>query len=152
MTYRIGKDITYIGLGEVAVEKSPFKIKTDLGSCVAVTFYDKKNKIAGMTHIVFPKNELSKETKFANNAIPELLKQMIEAGAKKENLECNVVGASKRFDSGVPLNLKNLIEISRTLERLEISVKNVDVGGEESRSLTLDASNGEISIKKMGKK
>ena len=87
------KNMVILGWGDIAVEKSPIKIKTELGSCVAVIFYDKKKKIGGMTHIIQPKSKGKCDTRFADVAVKELVRKMIfEKGCSRKNMVCSVIG------------------------------------------------------------
>ena len=54
---------------------------TGLGSCVGVTLYDAKAKVAGMAHVMLPSSEIAKEgtlniAKYADTAIPDLIEKM----------------------------------------------------------------------------
>ena len=67
---------------------SPLKLKTTLGSCVGVILTDKKSDVHGLAHIMLPEM-LRRDAslgKYADTAIPALLTEMTEKGAKKKDI------------------------------------------------------------------
>lgn len=78
-------EIAMGGLGITSPEKNI--LQTFVGSCVAICIYDPQAKIAGMAHVMLPKNNTSNpapkpEGKFADVALKTLLEQLVANGAK----------------------------------------------------------------------
>lgn len=87
---------TIIG-GEFAVVRDEEKIafKTLLGSCVAVMFYDKKQKVKGMNHFLLPATENSNEDmKYGLYSVEAMLNEMYKLGCKKENMAAKISGGA----------------------------------------------------------
>jgi len=90
------KTHTIIG-GEFAVARDEEKIafKTLLGSCVAVMFYDKKQKVKGMNHFLLPATENSNEDmKYGLYSVEAMLNEMYKLGCKKENMAAKISGGA----------------------------------------------------------
>ena len=73
------------------------RLITVLGSCVAVTIYDKENQIGGLVHIVLPgrrsfRRPENRNSYYADTGVPLLVEEMIKKGAQRENLVANVIG------------------------------------------------------------
>ena len=80
-----------IGLGEMQILKDPSAVLTclGLGSCIGLSAYDSSAKVGGMIHIVLPSSDgrtSNTPAKFADIAIPTLLKEMEEMGASARKL------------------------------------------------------------------
>ena len=80
-------DIIKVKIADMGIAKNSSKLRTVVGSCVAVVIYDFKRKISGMVHIMLPeaKNNAKNVAKFADTAIPELIRQLTKKGASKTN-------------------------------------------------------------------
>lgn len=95
-----------IGIAEAGVVRSPDTITTlGLGSCVGVTLYDEKRRIGGMVHVMLPSTELARgenfnRSKFADLAIPDLLKKLVSLGADQRRLKAKLAGGAQMFSLG----------------------------------------------------
>ncbi len=82
-----------VGMADLNVAQSTEVLKTTgLGSCVGLTLYDPKRKIAGMAHVMLPTAEIAREgsfnaAKYADTAIPELIRKMTEMGALVKQMQ-----------------------------------------------------------------
>jgi chemotaxis protein CheD len=134
--------------GEVKVSKKELASNA-IGSCVAVIAYDSKKRIGGIAHIMLPgrasDNYKSDKTKYAANAIDELIKEMVGAGANKSDIEACIVGGGnvlKRKEDSVPANnIKSVIEL---LEKNNIKIRAEAIGSTERRTVHLDVEKGVI--------
>ncbi len=93
------KRIIYIMTGEVKVGNKDMVLKSGaIGSCLVITSYDKLNRIGAMAHIMLPEkapeNTGLKKTRYAINAIDELLRILAKNGADKNNLESCLAGGA----------------------------------------------------------
>jgi chemotaxis protein CheD len=87
---------TVIG-GEFAVGKDDEEIafKTLLGSCVAIMFYDKVQKIKGMNHFLLPTTKNSNEDmKYGLYSVEAMLNEMYKLGCRKENMSAKISGGA----------------------------------------------------------
>jgi chemotaxis protein CheD len=87
---------TIIG-GEFAVGKDNEEIafKTLLGSCVAIMFYDKVQKIKGMNHFLLPTTKNSNEDmKYGLYSVEAMLNEMYKLGCRKEHMSAKISGGA----------------------------------------------------------
>jgi len=82
-------------------------------------------------------------TKYAEDAIDALLNSVEKLGAKIENLEISIVGGANILQEG---DLPDLItkSIIDCLEKLDLEVSGMRVGGVERRSVFLNTATGNV--------
>ena len=153
-------NIVRIGMAQMFVGKAPGIITTiGLGSCVGVTLYDPINKVGGMLHLMlsdstrfaFSSRSSMNRAKYADTGIADMLEQMIEAGAKKENIVAKMAGGAQMFQISDVNDLLNIgdrnVEATRNiLEELKIPLLGEDVGETYGRTVEIDLDNGELKI------
>lgn len=125
-----------------------------LGSCVALILYDLKNNVGGISHILLP-NSRGKDAeyphKYANLAVPDLIKEIIKFGGNRQNLKAIILGGSNIFDD--PNNLigtENSEKIVKELEDFSIPIFRKDIGGKLGRVVILNTKNLHVLVKKTG--
>jgi len=144
------KETVYVSSGEVKVAgKKKILRSTPAGSCIVVAAYDHKKNIGAMAHIMLPGNspkEGLEKTKYAADAIDEMIKMMTQAGAKKANVETCLAGAGnvlkKEDDTICQANIDSVTSI---LEEKAIPVRAAALGGTSRRTVCMDVESGCIS-------
>ncbi len=94
---------TVIG-GEFAVVGDDYNIalKTLLGSCVAIMFYDKDKKIKGMNHFLLPATSNSNEDmKYGLYSVEAMLNEMYKLGCRKESMAVKISGGADIMSIGL---------------------------------------------------
>ena len=149
-----------IGMAELGVVKTPEKITTlGLGSCVGVILYDRITKIGGMVHIVLPDSRNQpgvNRAKYADTGIEELLQQMLKAGATRGAITAKLAGGANMFGSlqkndMLNVGVRNAESSKIFLSKLRIPIKAEDLGGTHGRTIELNAEDGSLKIKTLGK-
>jgi len=146
-----------VGISDLNVVVNPNTlISYALGSCIGICLYDKYNKIAGLSHILLPDSTLNKHKlnlyRFADTAIIELIKMMIQKGGKKQFFTAKVVGGANMFDwEGETIGEKNIKAVKKELIRLRIPVIGHDVGGDYGRTVSIDSKDGKVTIRALSK-
>ncbi|MCK5293383.1 MAG: chemotaxis protein CheD [Arcobacteraceae bacterium] len=90
------KTHTVIG-GEFAVvsDEEEIAFKTLLGSCVAIIFYDRLQKIKGMNHFLLPTtNNSNEDMKYGLYSVEAMLNEMYKMGCRKENMAVKISGGA----------------------------------------------------------
>ena len=145
---------------EIVVETGSIKISNDsnalitsaLGSCVAITFYDKRKKTGGMIHYILPENPGGKKkAKYADSGIILLLEKMLELNSKKEHIEAKMVGGATMFeefmdDTENSVGKRNVKKGKEILTELGIKLTAQDIGGNYGRSIRFQLSDGNVYI------
>ena len=128
-----------------------------LGSCVAIALHDAEARVGGLAHILLPCPALSRPgsspAKFAETAVPLLLREMASIGAGPR-VTAKVVGGASMFvtllpSDGVSMGQRNVEATLRALADAGIPVVGQDTGGEHGRSVTLDVHSGDVSVRSL---
>lgn len=156
-------DTVHVKIADLAVKKDNGVLVTfGLGSCIGIALYDKRLKVGGLAHILLNNSENFKRpnvtninpAKFADTAIPVLIKEMLTVGAKKDNLEASIAGGASLFnfksDSG-SVGDKNIEAVKAGLKKAGIRIISEDVGGSCGRTMRLFVETGEVTITTAGK-
>jgi chemotaxis protein CheD len=146
-----------VGIADYKAAYTPAKIITiGLGSCVGIALYDSINKIGGLAHIMLPDSRqfsnITNPGKFADLAIPILLRQMESMGAVRRNIVARIGGGASMFnftDKSLIMDIgnRNVKLVKETLSGLSISIRGQDTGGNQGRTMILDTDTGKTYIK-----
>ncbi|KPU44650.1 chemoreceptor glutamine deamidase CheD [Oxobacter pfennigii] len=149
-----------VGIGEYKSSPVPSKIVTiGLGSCVGIALYDSNKKIGGLAHIMLPDSTQfqnnNKPGKFANLAIPLLLKEMESLGANPRYITGKIGGGASMFnfsEKGLVMDIgnRNVKAVIEAMKRLSIPIKGQDTGGSHGRTMILDVETGKTYIRAVG--
>jgi len=93
---------TVIG-GEFAVvaDSQNVAFKTLLGSCVAIMFYDRVQKIKGMNHFLLPStNNANEDMKYGLYSVEAMLNEMYKLGCSKGNMAAKISGGADIMNIG----------------------------------------------------
>ncbi len=145
------KEIVYADSGKVKVGTKEIVLRCSaLGSCVAVVGYDRKKNIGAIAHIMLPGSAPKRsraKTKYAADAIDEMIRMMTEAGAKKCDIEVCLVGAGnvlkKEDDTICQANIESATSI---LREKNIPVRATALGATRRRTVSMNVENGRISF------
>ncbi|ACD23257.1 chemoreceptor glutamine deamidase CheD [Clostridium botulinum] len=149
-----------VGIADLNLVSSPNKIMTiGLGSCIGIALYDRRSKLAGLSHIMLPDSTQFKNVtnpmKFADLAIPLLIKKMEAKGCQKRNLIAKIAGGASMFsfsDKSMvgDIGKRNIQAVKKSLSEERIQIIAEDVGGNKGRTMILDALDGKVTLKIVG--
>lgn len=142
-------DIIDLTIGEVKVAQPPTRLRTSaLGSCVAVALYDNVERIGGMAHVMLPSTDHYLRgddlLKYADEAIPYLIKEIVDAGANRYGLHARLVGGAMIVDDTIDIGSEVVKSIEEMLEKHGIEIVAKRVGGHENRNVILDTATGTL--------
>lgn len=130
---------------------------TGLGSCVGLTLYDPVTKVGGMAHIMLPLSDIAKNenlnvAKYADTAVPELIRQMMELGAAKSRLIAKMAGGAQMFaftgsSDIMRIGPRNIETTKLMLEQNNIPLIGEDTGLNFGRTIELDNATGILLIR-----
>lgn len=143
-----------IGIGEYGISNNPDDVlKTfALASCVAVTFYCKTKKVAGMIHIALPSssdNHIIKPSYYATIGIPLIVGELTKKyGCFKNEILAQLFGGANSINQNDFFNIgeKNVNAVKYILNELGIRIEKINVGGFVSRSIQMDVLSGNILV------
>lgn len=125
-----------IGIGDLKVCKAPDVLVTyALGSCVGVCLLDAVVGVGGLSHIMLPESSPASAAatpmRFADTALPMLIKEMERMGASKARMKAKIAGgatmfavASDKFNIGE----RNIEAVKRFLNINHIPIIAEDIG------------------------
>jgi chemotaxis protein CheD len=149
----------FAGMGEIVIGKSPdILVSLGLGSCIGCILYEPELKIGGLAHVMLPTSSLSRAgsdnmNKFADVAIPEMVKQLKAKGVKIENCICKMAGGSQMFFGGVDsqssldIGTKNKKAVIEEIEKLGLKPSVIETGGNNGRTVRFETETGVLHIK-----
>ena len=143
-------------MADLAVAGSPEILVTiGLGSCVGVALYDNRARIGGLAHIMLPKANgplVSNPAKFADTALPLLVKKMEQRGALQRRLTAKLAGGAQMFKleratDTMRIGERNTEAIIEWLTEENIPVLAQYTGGSCGRTVELDTETGEFLVR-----
>ena len=153
-----------VGVADYAIAHAGSTLVTSgLGSCVGIALSDVEAGVAGLAHVMLPsagaevvEGEGGDEThpdvwKYVDTAVPQLLRELDEAGAERSRIEARIAGGSAMFgfeSSAGAVGERNVAAAREALESHGITLIASEVGGDYGRSLTFDVETGELSIRR----
>ena len=137
--------------GYIYVPLAPTLISTVLGSCVAVTLWDRKRQYCGMNHFLYPSAEDPRQAtaRFGNAATAALIRMFMEEGSRKEDIEAQIFGGACAPDcvaSSRKVSQQNIAVARSVLRKSRILIVSEDVGGQRGRKLVFNSLTGEVVI------
>lgn len=147
-----------IPMAGLAIGENNQTLKTFVGSCIAICIYDETHKIAGMAHVMLPKNITHKTTrgtklegKFADEGIDMLLEKLkvIQPILK---LKAKMAGGAKIFNHENDTNTlniggKNIDGIRAILKEKNIPLISELVGAKKGRWVTFSCNDQSVLVK-----
>jgi len=155
----MNRKIVNVGVGQLRVAKPPAILVTNnLGSCVGVALYDGYHKIGGLAHITLPSYRFIKDTpseespKFADSAIPLMIKKMEEMGAQRFFTTAKIAGGGDMFslpDTPFELDIgrQNVEAVRKYLQEYSIKVVAEEVLDSIPRTMGLDLNTGKVILR-----
>lgn len=156
--------IIKVGMADMNICSPPDIITTlGLGSCVGLVLYDVRTKLCGLMHIMLPdstkiKNN-SNRAKFADTAISDMLEIMKKNGSNIEDIIAKIAGGARMFEYGADKKSRGIISIGdeninaviEILKCKNIQIISKDIGKNYGRTIIFDPSNGNMTIRAVGK-
>ena len=132
-----------VRMGELAVSSTSgdVLVSLGLGSCIGLALVDQRRGIAGLAHIMLPEAVPGggPTGKFADLAVPELLKQTTALGTTRGVLKAVLVGGAQMFSLGkgssLDIGARNETAVRSLLAAERIPVVASATGGARGRTI-----------------
>lgn len=129
-----------------------------LGSCIGLCVYDPIKKLGCLAHIVLPETTSappSEAGKYANTAVPQIVKDMVAKGADAGRLKAVIAGGAHLFESNgsgdrMDIGKRSVSVVKSQLSSFKIRLVAEDVGGKHGRTLIFNTKTGEVLVKQAG--
>ena len=149
-----------VGMGEYRVVNDSTKLTcVGLGSCVALVLQDTRKQIGGMAHIMLPSRDEARNKgnlgRFADSAVPLMVKEMERRGAAKAHLKARIFGGANMFpmvpNKGlIAVGDRNVRAVKETLKKHGIILIEKETGGCRGRTVIFNPQSGTVTIKYAG--
>jgi len=145
-------------MAEIAVSRheGDVLVALGLGSCIGVALLDRASLVAGLAHVVLPDSRPGSSTpgKFADTAVPELMRQVTGLGATKARLHAVLVGGAQMFaiSAGGALDIgrRNEQAVRTALAVAGIPITTTLTGGSAGRTMRVHLGTGLVTCKQAG--
>lgn len=154
-------DTIKVAMADLKVGSAPDTlISYGLGSCVGIAVYDGVAKIGGLAHIMLPDSSQSRggenPAKFADSAIPILIRNMIKLGAVQTRMVAKIAGGAQMFNFAssndvLRIGERNAEAVKIVLKKEGIKIVAEDIGGGHGRTVELILDSGIYKIKTIEK-
>lgn len=131
------------------------RIRTLLGSCVAITLWNSKQKLGAMCHIMLPhrgstKNQNTLDGRYADEAVALMLKDIKRAGCHPSDFEAKLFGGGSMMPSaaiGAILPERNIEAARQLILQAGWNLLAEHTGGRGSRQVRFDIATGEVWLR-----
>jgi len=146
-------------MGELAASASAEDelMSIGLGSCIGVAVVDRARGVAALAHVMLPDaaaDAAAPPGKYADRAVPALVREVEALGARRVRLEAVLVGGAQMFDVGVgsalDIGARNATAVRAALAQARIPVRAEEVGGRRGRTMRLHVGPMTVTVKEAG--
>jgi chemotaxis protein CheD len=145
--------------GELYVGADPARIRTLLGSCVAVTVWHATRRIGGMCHFLLPtrnrtgsKADGRADGRYGDEAVAALVQALKAHGLQPSECTAHLYGGADTMadSTGVKFNVgeRNIEQGWSLIDRHGFNLDGVDVGDNVPRTVLLALATGEVVCKR----
>jgi chemotaxis protein CheD len=128
-----------------------------LGSCLGITIYDPISGVGCMLHTMLPESSIDPAKAadnpfmFVDTGVPELFRECYRLGGHKERLIVKVAGGAcahtTEEDDYFQIGKRNFVMFRKLLWKNGVLLSAHDIGGNCSRTLSLDIDSGDVLLK-----
>jgi chemotaxis protein CheD len=142
----------YLQPGDFYFGTSDTRIKTILGSCVAITLWHPARRIGGMCHYLLPsrnKRSTSLDGRYADEAMEMFLLEISRYKTKICEYHVKLFGGGDMFprSNSVNVSAKNIDVAYRLFKRYKIEPMTQDLGSSGHRQIIFDIWNGNVWVR-----
>lgn len=135
---------------------APQRVRTLLGSCVAITLWHHDLRMGGMCHYLLPQRQRPpgqpRDGRYGEEAVAMLVEALQRTGARMQEFECHLYGGADTLPdaAGAKFNIgeRNISLGWELIDRHGLQLQGVDVGDNVPRTVTLDLGNGAVECRR----
>ena len=145
--------------GEFYFGDEKTRIRTLLGSCVAIVLWQPRLRIGGMCHYLLPERPQRRareplDGRYADDAMQLFLRELRQSGTCPADYQTKLFGGGQMFDIAgrqrlhTDISMRNM-EVGRTLLLREgFQLHAHDLGGQGHRNVVFDLWSGDVWLKR----
>lgn len=135
------------------------RIRTILGSCIAMCFWHPERRIGGMIHYMLPKRldiaekPAKLDGKYGDEAVALVLQDMKKNKTTPDEYEVKIFGGANMFKRSlnsdtIQIGERNIVQAHNSVKENGFRVKTENVGQDIHRSIMFDLWSGDVWLKK----
>ncbi|QDH65300.1 MULTISPECIES: chemotaxis protein CheD [Pseudomonas] len=145
----------FLNPGEWFFGSGAIRLRTVLGSCVALVFWHPRRLLGGMCHYLLPQRAVAKhgvlDGRYGNEAFELLLARIQSIKALPTEFRISVFGGGNMFPGLVRsdndyVGQRNVEQAMRLLDLHQLRCQHFHVEGVGYRTIVFDLANGEIEL------
>jgi len=151
-----------VGIADLKLSNRPGDILVTyaLGSCLGVCIYDPVARVGGLLHAMLPSASADagkgqrQPAKYVDSGVTTLFKEAYRLGARKERIVVKVAGGASVANRGetdsFQIGKRNVVALKKLFWKNGVLIRGEDLGGNISRTVSLDVTSGEVKVKANG--
>jgi chemotaxis protein CheD len=145
------------GIGDMVVTDDPAAglVAYGLGSCVALAAWDPATMTAGLAHFMLPTGTSGGgPVKFVDRGLPAFLAAFEARGGSTRRARFKLAGGAAMLaihTSSLGIGRRNAEAVQSAMATLGLTTTATDLGGTVGRTVQLDASDGRLHIRSVGR-
>jgi len=141
----------FLRTGQTLVTNEACEVRTILGSCISVCLHDPLTGYGAICHFKAPRwmGKGPKDSRYAEIAIPEMLRQMQDKGSKPGSIQAMVIGGGNVIEMNMDVGGENIQAALKILASYSLRAGVDNVGGAYGRDLRFRPHEGTASILKI---
>ncbi|HEY1338226.1 MAG TPA: chemotaxis protein CheD [Bryobacteraceae bacterium] len=156
----IGEDAVFLQPGEAIATEAPIRIKTVVGSCLAIVVRAPRIGVTVVAHCLLPRAGAAvgsiprdEAIRYVDTAIEVMLSDLAARGALPGDLEVKLFGGADAMEcQGEPayrVGRRNIDAARAALASRGLTASAHSVGGKRGRVLEVDAASGVVFVKRL---
>lgn len=151
----------YVQPGELHLVRGPAILRTVLGSCVGVTFWNRRLEVGGLCHPMLPRCPTEERgmsvaalRRYVDSAIREMAQKLDKLGASRRETEVKVFGGAdvlqvERTETRPTVGRLNAGRALQILAEENYAVIAQRLGGRRGIHIDFLTTNGEVRLRKL---
>jgi chemotaxis protein CheD len=147
-----------VRMGEIAVSRAPgdVLVSVGLGSCIGLALVCRRGRACGLAHVMLPTSEgrsvRERAGKYADRAVPALLRQLGALGVSPSGLDAIVVGGAQMFSgaTGMEIGARNEVAVRAALVAAGVPVSAAATAGAVGRTIRVHVATGTVTVREAG--
>jgi chemotaxis protein CheD len=146
-----------IKMGDLILTRTPEKYQVlGIGSCLAILVYDLRHGLFTIAHAILPDPSIKLKgilegplpALYVVQAIRTMVRMMKDNGSRRRIMQCKLIGGAHMLTDDLFLGKLNIQAALKQLDKEQIEIVGIDVGGSEGRAILDFNSNGSIRVRK----
>ncbi len=131
----------------------PARVRTLLGSCVAVTLWHPRRHCGGICHFLLPTRrggraaDVPLDGRYGDEAIELLLREVSGNGTRAAQYQVKLFGGGRMYDTHTQVGTGNVAQARRLVETHGLTLSACHTGGDGHRNLIFDLDTGHVWLR-----